>query len=341
LSRASGAERAKALRHLETEMDNIVGALEWSLAEPNGDASVERSATALRIAGSMAWTWWVLGRVGDGRAWIDRALRAGPKTASQERARCLHAVGILADLAGDLEWPARCVGEAIESFREMGDRPKTASALNSLAIITRSRGDLVGARALLESSLVLREELGDQRGVAMCLSNLGVFALDGGDLIAAESLLERARALNRRLDDTHAEASDAANLGAVFLEGGDAARAAQLLGPALGVIHESGDLEGVAETLGRLAAAFACLGELRRAARLFGASDALMREVGVGTANFERARIDRYRVLVQDTLGGEEFTRAIAEGEAMEAESAVAFALATDEEKVGVAPGTS
>ncbi len=307
-SRVRGAEQTSVIRRLETEMDNIRVALDWSFEEGGGDEdSGRRRETAVRIAGSLAWVWWSQGHAREGRRWVDLALERSEAFRSESRARCLHAVGVLADLSGDLERASRCLREAVEAFDAMGDKRSMSSAMNSLAIITRSRGDLAEARELLERSLSMRHELGDERGTVICLSNLGVFALDEGDLDRAQSLMEEARTLSRDHDDAWAEASDIANLGAVALERGDVEKAGTLLRQALIVLHEVGDSEAVAETLGRLAGVAAARGEAERAARLSGASDALMREIGAGLADYDRKRVERHLARARSALGAQKY----------------------------------
>jgi len=307
-SRVRGAEQTSVIRRLETEMDNIRVALDWSFEEGGGDEdSGRRRETAVRIAGSLAWVWWSQGHAREGRRWVDLALERSEAFPSESRARCLHAVGVLADLSGDLERASRCLREAVAAFDAMGDKRSMSSAMNSLAIITRSRGDLAEARELLERSLSMRHELGDERGTVICLSNLGVFALDEGDLDRAQSLMEEARTLSRDHDDAWAEASDIANLGAVALERGDVEKAGTLLRQALIVLHEAGDSEAVAETLGRLAGVAAARGEAESAARLSGASDALMREIGAGLADYDRKRVERHLARARSALGAQKY----------------------------------
>ena len=327
-STVQGAEQTSVIGRLESEMDNIRVALDWSFEEGDGhEDSGHRRETALRIAGSLAWVWWAQGRAREGRRWVDLALERSDAFPSESRARCLHAVGMLADVSGDLERAAGCLREAVSAFEALGDKRRMSSVMNSLAIITRSRGELPEARELLERCLSLRRELGDERGIVICLSNLGVFALDEGDLDRAQSLMEQARSLSRDHDDAWAEASDIANLGAVALERGDADDAGTLLRRALIVLHEAGDAEAVAETLGRLAGVAAAKGQAERAAQLSGASDALMRKIGAGLADYDHKRLERHLARARSALGENEYESLEQRGAGMTPEDAMDYGL--------------
>lgn len=325
VSAARSVERDQTLDALETEMNNFRAALDWSLGD--GEYSAASRETALQISGALGWFWWIRGHAREGRMWVERALERAPAGRSRNRARCLHTVGILADLGRNLERAEECLTEAVRVFEAMGDKRKMSSAMNSLAIITRSQGHLVAARVLAERCLALRRELDDRSGVITCLSNLGVFALDEGDLDRAQRYSDEARALNAEAGDLLAEASDVSNLGAVALQKGELSRAGELMREALSSLVKLGDAEGAAEALGRMASLAAATGDAALAARLSGASDALMAEIGMGLADVERRRLDGYLERARAGLGRDGFSELQDEGRRLSLEEATELAL--------------
>src|SRR3954451_11181725 len=81
---------------------------------------------------------------------------------------------------------------ALALFRELGDAPGTALALNQLGNLGRTTGDHALAREWLDEALAIRRELGDRRGTGVTLGNLGLLAAATGEpgegrLLLAES----------------------------------------------------------------------------------------------------------------------------------------------------------
>src|SRR5206468_13039752 len=67
------AQRATAMRRIDGELDNVRAALTWSLTD-EGDAELGQ-----RLAGSLAWYWYMRGRLQEGRRWADRLVARGPQ----------------------------------------------------------------------------------------------------------------------------------------------------------------------------------------------------------------------------------------------------------------------
>ena len=67
------AGEAASLRRLDQEDGNLRAALAWALAPQRGP----ELESGLRLAGAPADTWYLGGRVSEGRAWLERAIAAG------------------------------------------------------------------------------------------------------------------------------------------------------------------------------------------------------------------------------------------------------------------------
>jgi non-specific serine/threonine protein kinase len=109
---------------LEADHDNLLAALEWSLAEPD-------TGNGLRLAAALGSFWWRRGYLSEGRRYLARALET-PGPVSGTRAWASYMSGVLAAVQGDLG-PARsgCT-EALAGFRALGDDGRRAQVLNTL-----------------------------------------------------------------------------------------------------------------------------------------------------------------------------------------------------------------
>jgi non-specific serine/threonine protein kinase len=137
--RAEGAMRGprvnRGLDLLAAEHDNLRAALGWGRGRP---ATLEVS---LRLAGALAWYWWVREHSWEGIRWLEELLA-------------------LADAAGDGELSSRL---ALPRVR----------ALTALGYLYARRSDLVAARPVLERGLVGARWLGDAPVLASSLLYMG------------------------------------------------------------------------------------------------------------------------------------------------------------------------
>jgi len=78
------------LARLERDHDNLRAALGRALAAADG------ADVAQRLAGGLAWFWWLRGHYAEGRRWLAAALAAGGATPAAVRARAWCGLGILA-----------------------------------------------------------------------------------------------------------------------------------------------------------------------------------------------------------------------------------------------------
>jgi predicted ATPase len=83
------------LARLAAEQNNFRAALEWD--GPTGDDG----ATRLRLGGALREFWWSQAQPGEGRHWLERALRAAPDAPAAARATALLGAGLLAGEQGD------------------------------------------------------------------------------------------------------------------------------------------------------------------------------------------------------------------------------------------------
>ena len=106
--------------------------------------STPNAATALRLAGSLRWFWWIRGHLGEGRSWLDTfldqdAASGGGQVFRPARAKALYAAGQLAFGQGDLVRAARLYGESLAMYRALDDGRGSAPVLVELGQVARAR----------------------------------------------------------------------------------------------------------------------------------------------------------------------------------------------------------
>jgi predicted ATPase len=236
-----GPSLQETLLCLEQEHDNVRVALAWTLeTEP---------LLALRLAAGMRRFWEVRGHLGEGRRWLDAALRRAPAAPAEIRAQALLGSGTLARCQADFPAAEEALAESLALFREAGDRAGTAGSLGQLGLAAEQRGEFDRAQHLHEESLALRREIDDRRGVATALNNLGLLAYRRGELSRARTLLTEGLELNRELKDQRGIRIVLNSLGMVLSEEGRYDEAEQLLGESAEIGRELGDRHGVAYAL--------------------------------------------------------------------------------------------
>jgi hypothetical protein len=102
------------LARLAAEQDNFRAALEWD--GPTGDDGAKR----LRLGGALREFWWAQAQPGEGRHWLERALRAAPAAPSAARATALLGAGLLAGEQGDAASALAFFRQAMPCTRSWG-----------------------------------------------------------------------------------------------------------------------------------------------------------------------------------------------------------------------------
>ena len=190
-----GPDRAQWRRRLDDELPNLLAALEWALETEPPQAE---SAAALAVA--LGGHWYTHGRAVEGAAWLRRAY-ALPGIPVGLRASLAQRLGVMLDQQADKAGAAVVLEEAIELFRQLGDREGQARALNSLGSAARTVGSTTRARELYDEALRIRTEVGDDDGISVTTFNLAQLAMDDGDFETARRLFERSHQLDASLGE--------------------------------------------------------------------------------------------------------------------------------------------
>ena len=136
-----------AIAELTLELDNIRGALTWTLK--NG-ADAELGA---RLAGAPWWFWQVHGHFKGGREWAEEAMKNLTALSPRAQAGVLRSLSNLAFVQGDYDLACARAPDSRALFEQL-EMPLDALWLYGLeAIATQYMGDVPRGRAMLEDML--------------------------------------------------------------------------------------------------------------------------------------------------------------------------------------------
>jgi tetratricopeptide (TPR) repeat protein len=311
----------QALASLDRAGDELRAALQWAVATDHGDH------LGLRLSSALGRSWYLRGRIHEGASWLERALAADQAAPRELRATALHWLGVMLDEQRDGAGAISRLEEALQIQREIADQGSIARELNSLGVAHRNIGDYQAAEALLTEGLMLRRLQNDTAGVATVLTNLGILAIDRGDLNQAIEVLDEALGIDRKSGATGGAAYSSSALGTALLRIGRQEDAIDLLASALSAFDDLHDMDGVAETLERLGEA-ALVDEPLRAARLLMAARSIRERERIALRGIDEARASQLFANLRTALTMDELQSAQADADAMDADDAVAFALA-------------
>ena len=318
---AWGESSTAALDQLEREIDNLRAALEWHLVRHEAGAA-QRLATA-------AWAfWWMRGRGGEGRGWLERALSAEGETTPDVLAWAHFALGWLAYDGIDHATAVAAEEEALARFRELGNALGAAFALQLLGWVALDVADFETATRCYEEAQSTAKAAGDPLHGAVFLNYLGLIALIQGDTDRAIGLLEEALEASRRAGFRWNQAEYLTLLSWADILSGDLQLGAQRGLEALALFRDLKARSHLAQVVGGAAFLQERVGNLREAVRLIAAEDAFRERAGTARAVLERRETARVLDHARSELGEHAFALARAEGRSLPWEEAVAEASA-------------
>jgi predicted ATPase/tetratricopeptide (TPR) repeat protein/DNA-binding XRE family transcriptional regulator len=257
-----GVQRAMWLERLRLERGNIRVVLTWALA--GGDTEL-----GARIAGALAWFWWVCGAATEGRRWLEQTLactetgtRAGLSRAA--RMKALAGVGLLALAQGDYAVARTQLEESAALGAAVENQWGQAFALHFLGSVLVAQGDHAAAARSHEAGLALFRSADDPWGQAWALGGLGQVQQEQGDAVQALQSHHASLTLFQSVGDRWGQASALYNMGFAAHYQGDYPRATACTEESLRMVEEQW---GRAIVLGHL-------GALDRARRDYGQANA-------------------------------------------------------------------
>jgi predicted ATPase/serine/threonine protein kinase len=291
-----GPDRQAWLNRFDLEQDNSRAALGWLTKTGNVEWGL-RLGTALHLY------WQSHGHPAEGRDRLLALLNMPSKEGVVEartRAKALQALSGLALEQTDLESARNFLDQALEIYRDLGDRAGMAIILNSKAVVARDLGDYATARSLFEETIKLWLEIGDHASVAHVKINLADVVRAEGDRHLAVSLLKECQSIFGQLGDRTSVAWSVNHQGDMMRE--DDATAARLLyEQALEMFRELEDKLGSARCLTDLGTLAGNQGAYVEARRLYGEALKIFSELG------ETRDITRVLELIACATGDQEY----------------------------------
>jgi len=315
---------------LETELENVRGALSWCLESPPGDqrSPHERVTLGLRLCQAMSWFWYACGYPAEGRRWQQLAVAAASVEEGPDLATALHGLALLLMQQGEVKEAKDALTTCLEIWRKVGDRSRIALELSSLGVAHWTLGHIETGRAMLRESIDIATEIGDEGKQSNALSNLGAFEVGAGNTKRAIELLEQARVIDEKLGNVWGCAVIQANLAAAMLRAGRPDDAYGSLARKAAGIVGLGDIELTIDVIELFASIFAQRGDAGRAARLIGTAQALREQAGMPIREPDAELLEKYIAGARDSAGAQAWDEQRRAGHGRSAEDALADALA-------------
>jgi serine/threonine protein kinase/tetratricopeptide (TPR) repeat protein len=212
--------------------------------------------------------------------------------------------------------PRRSLAAADESenlYRDAGDRPGLAGALNEAGGVLTQLGDVTAARARFQDALAICQTIGDQACISTDLDSLGVLRRREGDLRGALEMHRKAIEIRRQVGDRSGVAAGLYNIANVLETMGDLPQARQAASEALDLRRQLGENRSASLTLSRLANVQRRQGELDEAVRANEQALSGLRAIGdrggvalalynLGLALHDQGHLDRSRSVFEEAL---------------------------------------
>ncbi len=182
-----GGQRQVVLHRLEFDDGNLHAALEWAR---------DQSPHVLPpLVLALSGYWEFRGRVNEGGAWLDEALRV--RADRRLRAALLARAGRLVWRRSDNRRARALLEESLAIERGLGDPTRVARRLRSLALVAMSDGDVHTAGRLAEESLVTFRGEGDEAGLAWAHVFVAWARYSQGDMAGGSGHMRQALDANR------------------------------------------------------------------------------------------------------------------------------------------------
>jgi non-specific serine/threonine protein kinase len=322
---------------LDVEHDNLRTALEWSQTPAGqGAGGIEMG---LRLAGALGWSWFFMGWMGEGRAWVEKTLASSmiagndrSPAATPGRAKALLWAGEFALDRGDFTAARSWLEAALEAWHTLDDPWYTAFTLIQLGWAALAQQDVHRQHVLLRKSRQLFDQTGDRWGIALWEMMEGEAARFRGDDERAIAGHMAGAELFRAVGDEYMLTWALQNLAHMVLRRGDVTRANALFVEALVPARKFRSHFMITYCLAGLGGVAAVRGDSTRAARLFGAVDELFRRMGTQFQLTDYQDFQRNLATARVQVDEETFKAAWEEGQKMTLEKAVEYALEENHE---------
>ncbi len=287
-----GPAQAGWIRRLDPEHDNLRAAIRWI----DSDDRTDSEEFGLRLAGALAWFWYVRGHLREGSGYVDRMLAKHNGDPTPARLQGLLGLGLMVHRLGNEARAIAVLDEAMPLAMELGETFKEALALGLRGVVAEDLGNYADAAPLFDRALTLippDPALPHASVSALALMHRGVVAWGQGDLDVAVSSWNQGLELHRAIGDAWGAAIEQGYLGLVTVERGDYTAAAKMQRQGLEALWAAGAREEAVWSLMGIAVHLFRRGDAPGAARLFGAAESLRDAIGITPRYPERDLFER------------------------------------------------
>src|SRR6266508_351235 len=239
-------------RKREAQVLNSIGAVYWSLGEPQ--KALEKQNEALAI----------FREVGN---------RNG-------EANTLSNIGFVYQNLGEMQKALEKFNEALPLKRSLGDRNGEAITLNGIGLSCWLVGETQEALEKYNEALSLKRAVGNRQGEAIQLCNIGVVYGSLGEPQKALEKYNESLSLSRAVGDRLVEGKTLSSIGEVYQSLGEPQKALEKYDESLSLSRAVGDRGGEAKTLSSIGAVYQSLGEPQKALEKYDEALSLSRAVG-------------------------------------------------------------
>jgi predicted ATPase/class 3 adenylate cyclase len=315
-----GREDPAYFQVLETELDNLRAALDWSLT------GHEDPEDALRLSGTLRFLWTISYQT-EGAKWLTAALERNGHAVAGLRAKALNGIALVASYQGNYSQMKSICKESATLAQEANDKHETALALELLGVATAMEGDLEDGISLFQQTRHLALEQEDKWMQGFHCVDLGYALMRKGDYPDAEAIFNDGVRVSREIGMKINEAYCLTFLAALKMRNGNVQQAKENLQKSARLFIDVRDRFGPMMSLIYFAESAKVESKLEFATKLFAAVDAMCKTAGVTLFPLEHAILDRSVAELRTQLLEASFKVAWAEGWAMTLEQAVACVL--------------
>jgi predicted ATPase len=206
------ARQGESMNVLDTEHDNLRGALRWATDNNKADF-------AFRLVGALGWFWFMRGHWKESWRWFHKANDLKSISKPIIRAKAICRAGGLQIIRGNMIGTVELIEQAMDIYRESGDEEGLAWSLNLMGQSkTWSDKEFDQAMPYLSESVELFSRLGNDWGVAFTLPFIGQVVEFQGEYERSINLQKKGIAIFERVGDEWNQAYS------LYLMGGSATR---------------------------------------------------------------------------------------------------------------------
>jgi len=286
---------------------------------------------AAALAASLRPYWSMSGRLREGLHLLVKAQAIGGLTEELE-AKTLDTAGELAAALGDPR-AKELLTRSLELYQTLRDQRGAAACLHHLGKLSYLLGEVDTARRMLEEAVSVRRSMGDISGYATATCDLAQLLHDLGELNAAQQSAETARRSFEKIENAHGVARTSYLLASITAaEGRIDDQAEELCRAGTRILNDLNERPTLTSGMEVTAVLLSLRGRTREGwrgvAALLAAARTARNTIGCPLSAYQRSVIEDVTERARIRLGLDMFRTAWDEGRRMSLSEAAAYALA-------------